>query len=82
MSDLDVFEAGIVSEKAGPYLIVAAFWCPVDITGSVSYALRAASFPRAEGRKGAVVSFGDDVASEWSFQMVMRRLDLAEVNDR
>jgi len=70
-----------VSDAKAPYLIVAAFWSDTDVTDDVTAALNHEVFPRAPGRRGAVVSFKFATADRPDFRRVMERLGLAEVND-
>lgn len=77
------YKAGFAAgAKGGPFLIVAAFWCPTDIAEQVVEVLRVAEFDKVPGRSGSVCSYRDAVASAADFQYTMRRLQLSEVNWR
>lgn len=71
-----------MSDPKAPYLHIAAFWCETDRCDEVADAMAHEVFPRPEGFRGSVVTFRYDVADKYDFQHVMRRLDLAEVNER
>ena len=72
-----------MTEYAGPFLIIAAFWQASDNTADVAHAIRSELFPGVDGYKGAVVSFRQDRGpDEFDFQRMMERLDLEEVNVR
>lgn len=68
--------------SAGPFLIVAAFWQDTEDLDAVCEAISPEKFPRPDGYRGAVVSFRLDVADATDFRHTMKRLQLAEVNDR
>lgn len=71
-----------MSDPKAPYLHIAAFWCETDRCNEVADAVADKMFPRPEGFRGSVVTFRYDVANSYDFQLEMRRLDLAEVNER
>lgn len=63
---------------AGPYVILAAFWSPDDVTDEVAAALRA--FPTPDGySRGAVVSFRREVAESPAFRRELALFDLEDL---
>jgi hypothetical protein len=64
-----------------PMLIVVAFWTNGDKSAEVAKALHDFETPNGFTR-GAAVSFKRDVADDPEFQLVMRKLNLAEANGR
>jgi hypothetical protein len=69
-------------DPKSPYLIVAAFWSDTDVVDEVAEVVSHDHFPRPEGRRGAVVSFRNEIADRPDFKHVLERLDLREANER
>lgn len=67
----------------GPYLALVAFWQDDPDTDKIAEAVREQDFPSTEGfPRGKVVAFRYEVANSVGFRRDLRRLDLAELNER